>query len=243
VVTALRNKKAVYCEKPLALNLEELKEIEQQIMLPDSPLLTVGFNRRFAPMALQLFDFFQGHTEPMSVHYRVNAGFLPLTHWLHDPQQGGGRIVGEGCHFIDFLTYLIGVSPISVTAAALDDIGKYKQDNVVLIYKYRDGSIGTLTYLSNGNKNFAKENVEVFCGGKIAMLNDFRTLEMVTETKRKILRSRFKQDKGHASAWAGFINAVERGGPAPIPYEQLIGTAKASFAAVEALRTGKETAI
>lgn len=243
VVTALQNKKAVYCEKPLALNLEELKEIEQQIMLPDSPLLTVGFNRRFAPMALQLLDFFQGRTEPMSVHYRVNAGFLPLTHWLHDPLQGGGRIVGEGCHFIDFLTFLIGLSPVSVTAAALEDVGKYKQDNVVLTFKYGDGSIGTLTYLANGNKNFAKENVEVFCGGKIAVLNDFRTLEMLTETKKKTLHSRFKQDKGHASAWAGFVNAVEHGGPAPIPYEQLISTTKASFAAVEALRTGKETAI
>lgn len=243
VVTALQNKKAVYCEKPLALNLEELKEIEQQIMLPDSPLLTVGFNRRFAPLALQFRDFFHGRTEPMSVHYRVNAGFLPLTHWLHDPLQGGGRIVGEGCHFIDFLTYLIGLSPVSVTAAALEDIGKYKQDNVVLTFKYGDGSIGTLIYLANGNKNFAKENVEVFCGGKIAILNDFRSLEMVTETKKETLHSRFKQDKGHASAWAGFVNAVEHGGPAPIPYEQLISTAKASFGAVEALRTGKETAI
>jgi predicted dehydrogenase/threonine dehydrogenase-like Zn-dependent dehydrogenase len=243
VVTALKNKKAVYCEKPLALTLDELKEIEDQIKLPESNLLTVGFNRRFAPMALQLRNFFNNRTEPMSVHYRVNAGFLPLTHWLHDPLQGGGRIVGEGCHFIDFLTYLIGTAPASVVASALEDIGKYKQDNVILTFKYGDGSVGTLTYLANGNKNFAKENVEVFCSGKIAVLNDFRTLELVTETKKKTLHSRFKQDKGHASAWAGFMNAVIQGGSAPIPYEQLIGTTRASFAAVEALRTGKEIAI
>ncbi len=243
VVTALRNHKAVYCEKPLALNPEELKEIEEQVSQPDSPLLTVGFNRRFAPMAIQLREFFRDRTEPMAVHYRVNAGFLPLTHWLHDPLQGGGRIIGEGCHFIDFLTYLTGSSPVSVSSSALDDIGKYKQDNVVLTFKYGDGSLGTLTYLSNGNKNFAKEYVEVFCSGKIGILNDFRSLELVTEMKKNTSRSLLRQNKGHAAAWAGFVDAVNQGAPAPIPYGQLISTTRASFAAVESLRTGKETVI
>jgi predicted dehydrogenase len=243
VIAAMKHHKAVYCEKPLALNLDELTEIEEQVSQPDAPLLTVGFNRRFAPMAIQLREFFRDRTEPMAVHYRVNAGFLPLTHWLHDPLQGGGRIIGEGCHFIDFLTYLTGSLPVSVSSIALEDIGKYKQDNVVLTFKYGDGSIGTLTYLANGNKNFAKEYVEVFCSGKIGILNDFRSLELVTELKKHTTRSLLRQDKGHATAWACFVDAVNRGSPAPIPYEQLMSTTRASFAAVESLRTGKETVI
>lgn len=243
VVSALRNNKAVYCEKPLALTLEELKGIENELERADCPILTVGFNRRFALMAVKLHDFFSNRTEPMSIHYRVNAGYLPPTHWLHDPQQGGGRIIGEGCHFIDFLTYLTSSTPLSVTGTALDDIGKYKHDNVILTFKYSDGSVGTVTYLANGNKNYPKEQVEVFCGGKIGLLNDFRSLDLVTESKKQTFRSRLRQDKGHAAAWVEFVNAVTQGSNPPIPYAQLIHTTKASFAAVEAIHSGKEIAI
>lgn len=243
VLTALRNNKAVYCEKPLALTLEELNSIENEINRVDCPLLTVGFNRRFALMAVKLRDFFNSRTEPMSIHYRVNAGYLPPTHWLHDPQQGGGRIIGEGCHFIDFLTYLTGSTPLSVTGTALDDIGKYKHDNVILTFKYSDGSVGSVTYLANGNKNYPKEQVEVFCGGKIGLLNDFRSLDLVTETKKQTFHSRLRQDKGHAAAWVEFVNAVTQGSNPPIPYMQLISTTKASFAAVEAIHSGKEITI
>jgi len=243
VVSALRNNKAVYCEKPLALTNQELSEIESEINRSDCPLLTVGFNRRYALMAVKLRDFFNSRTEPMSIHYRVNAGYLPPTHWLHDPQQGGGRIIGEGCHFIDFLTYLTGSTPLSVTGTALEDIGKYKHDNVVLTFKYNDGSVGTVTYLANGNKNYPKEQVEVFCGGKIGLLNDFRSLDLVTESKKQTFRSRLRQDKGHAAAWVEFVNAVSHGNNPPIPYAQLISTTRASFAAVEAIHSGKEISI
>lgn len=240
VLTALQQGKSVYCEKPLALDLAQLEEVERQLQAKDCPMLTVGYNRRFAPLATQLAQFFQDRSEPMLINYRVNAGFLPLTHWLHDPDQGGGRIIGEGCHFIDFLTFLVGSNPVSVSALALPDNGKYRQDNLQMSFKYADGSLGTVTYLANGNKNFAKERVEAFSSGKIGVLDDFRSLELVTETSKRSTRSALRQDKGHAAAWNSFLERIEEGGSPPIPYDQLSGTSRASFAVLESLRTCKE---
>ena len=240
LLTALRNQKTVYCEKPLALNEEELIEIETMLRQPETPILTVGYNRRFAPMASRMAEFLRVRSEPLFIQYRVNAGFLPPTHWLHDPTQGGGRIIGEGCHFIDFLTFLVGESPLSVHAAGLPDKEKYNRDNVLITLHYPDGSIGTVIYLANGNKNYAKERVEVFTSGRIAVLSDFRTLELVTEEHKSVMRSRLRQDKGHARAWQAFLTAVKQGDAPPIPYDQLISTARATFAAVESLRSGQQ---
>lgn len=239
-LAALRNRKAVYCEKPLALSAAELAEIQDEISKPGSPLLTVGYNRRFAPMAVELSDFYKNRAEPLYVQYRVNAGVLPLTHWLHDPEQGGGRIIGEACHFIDLLTFLVGMPPLSVSTEALPDNDKYRQDNVQMTFRYPDGSVGTVIYLANGNRNFAKERVEVFSGGKIAVLDDFRSLERITESRRMAAHSRLAQDKGHANAWNSFLQAVKDGGAPPIPYDELISTSSAAFAALEALRTRSE---
>ena len=240
VLSALRHHKAVYCEKPLALNAEELSEIEAELARADAPLLSVGYNRRFAPLTLTLKNFIAQRTEPLYAHYRVNAGFLPLNHWLHDPEQGGGRIIGEACHFIDLLTFLIGAVPVSVSAAALADQAKYRQDNVQLTFRYADGSIGTVAYLANGNKNFPKERIEVFSSGKIGVLEDFRSLALVSENERKTSRSVLRQDKGHAQSWAAFLAAVKKGGTPPIPYDELLNTSRASFAALQALRTATE---
>ncbi len=185
-------------------------------------LLTVGFNRRFAPLAKKLKEFTDQKKEPLVAHYRVNAGYLPLNHWLHDPDQGGGRIIGEGCHFIDFLTFLVGEAPISVFGAALPDAGRYRQDNLVLTFTFKDGSLGTLHYLANGDKSFPKERVEVFAGGRVAVLDDFRTLELVHAGQRDVHRSRLRQDKGHRAAWEAFINAIRTGGPPPIRYQRSV---------------------
>ncbi len=243
VLSALRHKKAVYCEKPLALNQGELDEIENELTKGDIPLLAVGYNRRYAPMALTLAGFFKQRSEPLFIQYRVNAGYLPLTHWLHDPNQGGGRIIGEGCHFIDFLTFLVGSVPVSVRAIALPDNDKYRQDNVQMTFLYADGSIGTVTYLANGNRNFPKERVEAFTSGRIAVLEDFRSLELVSENSRKTHRSRLRQDKGHSGAWRTFLHVIREGAAPPIAYNELISTSRASFASLEALRTGNEITI
>ena len=172
------------------------------------------------------------------INYRVNAGFLPSSHWLHDPRQGGGRIIGEGCHFIDFVVWMAGSLPAEVCAQALPDGGKYHQDNCVINLRFANGSVATVTYLANGNKNFAKERAEVFGAGKIGVLDDFRSLELVSEGKRQMIRSRLKQDKGHQAAWQAFKTAVTSGGNAPIPYDELMAVHKACFAAVQSITTG-----
>jgi predicted dehydrogenase/threonine dehydrogenase-like Zn-dependent dehydrogenase len=235
VLAALQNGKHAFCEKPLALTSAEVDEIEAVIAQGETPLLTAGFNRRFAPMAERLKQFLVGRSEPLLASYRVNAGFLPLNHWLHDPQVGGGRIAGEGCHFIDFLTFLVGANPVEVTAVALPDGGRYREDNVLITLTYPDGSLGTLTYLANGDKSLPKERVEVFCAGRAAALDDFRSLELVHDGNRQVSHSRLRQDKGHQALWEAFLAAIHTGGPAPIPYEQLIGTSRAALAAVQSL--------
>jgi predicted dehydrogenase len=238
IVAALHAGKHVFCEKPLALNEEELDEIAAELEKPDSPLLMVGFNRRFAPMAVEMKAFFKNRQEPIAAHYRVNAGFLPPEHWLHDVEQGGGRIIGEGCHFVDFLTWLVGKPPVSVAAHGLPDMGRYLEDNLVMTFQFPDGSIGTVAYLANGDKSLPKERVEVFSGGRVAILDDYRKLTTIRNGRRKVRRSRMRQDKGHKAEWQAFVEAITRSGEPPIPYDQLLGVSRATFAAVDALRSG-----
>jgi predicted dehydrogenase len=176
-------------------------------------------------------------------HYRVNAGFIPGNHWLHDAVIGGGRIIGEACHFIDFLTYLVGQTPLTVTAHGTPDKGLYREDNLVLTFTYPDGSVGTVSYLANGDKAFPKERVEVFTGGRVAVLDDFRKLEMIRDGRRRVVRSPLRQDKGHRAEWQAFAAAILNAGDPPIPYPQLWGVMQATFAAVESLRSGERILI
>ena len=243
VLAALAAGKHVFCEKPLALNASELDEIENALQVDSHPLLMVGFNRRFAPLARKLKDFLAASQEPLIAHYRVNAGYLPLNHWTHDPQQGGGRIIGEGCHFVDFLTFLVGALPVAVRAQALPDAGRYREDNVLLTFSFPDGSLGTVSYLANGDKSFPKERVEVFSAGRVAVLDDYRQLVTVRDGRRQVYRSRLRQDKGHRLEWEAFAAAVLAGGPPPIPYRDIFGVMRAAFAAVDALRSGDKVEI
>ena len=236
VVKALKADKHVFVEKPLAINSSQLLAISKQLKSSDQSLLTVGFNRRFSPFAQNLSSFLSHRTEPLHVHYRVNAGYIPLNHWTQNPEQGGGRIVGEACHFIDFIAFLVGAAPISVSVHALPDNGKYREDNVSMTFKFFDGSIGVVDYLANGDKSFPKERVEVFCGGKIAVLDDFRNLEMIENGNRKTIKG--AQDKGWKNEMIAFAKSIREGGEPPIPYEQLIGVTQSTFAAVESIRSG-----
>jgi predicted dehydrogenase/threonine dehydrogenase-like Zn-dependent dehydrogenase len=241
VVKALQAGKHVFVEKPLAINREQLEEISEQLQKNESCLLTVGFNRRFSPFARQLSDLYKNRNEPMHVHYRVNAGAIPLNHWTQDPEIGGGRIIGEGCHFVDFITYLVGAAPVSVTAHALPNNGKYREDNVSMTFTFPDGSIGVVDYLANGDKAFPKERVEVFCGGQIAVLDDFVSLQTVKDGKKKETKS--SQNKGWVDEWKFFARAIREGSQPPIPYEQLIGVTKATFAVMKSLQTKESISI
>lgn len=243
VLAALEAGKHVFCEKPLAITIEELDSIETAVQKPGAPFLMVGFNRRFAPMSVEMKSFLQSSSEPLVMQYRVNAGFLPLNHWLHDPAVGGGRIIGEGCHFIDFLTFLVGSPPVSVRASSLPDAQRYSQDNIILTFSFINGSLGTVTYLANGNKSFPKERIEVFRGGRIAVLDDFRHLHLVADTQTAHRHSYLQQDKGHAAAWSTFINVIQSGSSAPIPYDELFGVHRATFASVRSLQVGTDIEI
>lgn len=243
ILAALDAGKHVYCEKPLAINHEQLEEIRAAFKQENKPMVMVGFNRRFAPLAVALKSFIQNRQEPLFAHYRVNANRLPEDHWLIDPEVGGGRIIGEACHFIDFLTFLVGENPVEVTTHGLPDQGIYSEDNVVMNFRFPDGSLGVVSYLANGDKAYPKEYIEVFCGGRIAALHDWRKLEMVEKGQRKVRRHPLHQDKGHSNAWKAFIDALQGGKEPPIPYEQIIGDTLASFAALESLRENKPVRI
>jgi predicted dehydrogenase len=237
VIRALRAGKHVFCEKPLATTPLQLSLIKQELLNGDvSTLLMVGFNRRFSPMARRLFDLINSHREPLVATYRINAGNIPLTHWVQDSAQGGGRIIGETCHFIDFLTFLVGTLPTQVTSYSLPDDDRYNEDNVAMTFNFPDGSIGSIFYLANGDKSFPKERIEIFSGGIAAVLEDFRSLEVVSHGKRQFVRSSLRQDKGHRAEWEAFSKAIIAGGPPPIPYDQLIGVTAATFAAVTSIR-------
>lgn len=235
VVKALKAGKHVFVEKPLAINSAQLSAISKQLKAASQSLLTVGFNRRFSPLAQNLKSTIENRHEPLHAHYRINAGYIPLNHWTQDEALGGGRIIGEACHFIDLITYLVGAPPVSVTAHALPDGGKYREDNVSMTFTFPDGSLGVVDYLANGDKSFPKERLEVFCEGIIAVLDDYVSLTTVKDGKKKV--ESMAQDKGWKAEMTAFAAAIKNGGEPPIPYEHLIGVAKSTFAAVESIRS------
>jgi predicted dehydrogenase len=239
---ALAAGKHVFCEKPLALDEGQLRMVFEAHGKTDK-LLTIGFNRRFAPLAVRLKAFLETVGEPLAIHYRVNAGYLPPTHGLQDPELGGGRLIGEACHFIDFITFLIGRPPVRVRSLSLPDQGRYRQDNLQLQLEFPDGSLGSIGYYANGDHSFPKERLEAFGGGRVAVLDDFRTLSMAADGRRRTARSWLRQDKGHLAIWRSFAASIQAGGPPPIPYDQLFGVSAAAIAAQRSLRLGEPVAV
>lgn len=240
IVKALKAGKHVFVEKPLAINSNQLSVISKQLKNSAS-FLTVGFNRRFSPLIQNLKSQIENRSEPLHAHYRVNAGFIPANHWTQDEAIGGGRIIGEACHFIDLITFLVGALPVKVSAHALPNNGKYKEDNVSMTFTFADGSIGVVDYLANGDKSMPKERLEVFCGGMVAVLDDYISLSVVKDGKKK--EERGAQDKGWRAEMAAFAESVRAGKEPPIPYEQIIAVTKSTFAAVESIRSGNPTEV
>jgi predicted dehydrogenase/threonine dehydrogenase-like Zn-dependent dehydrogenase len=238
VKSALDRGKKVFVEKPLAINREQLEMVRTAYakVLPEnqSPFLMVGFNRRFSPLTEKLIDFFTSRTEPMLVHIRCNAGFIPRDSWIQAPVNGG-RIIGELCHFLDWARAVVGCPMQTVTAAALPDAGRYHQDNLSATISFRDGSLANLLYLANGDRAVAKEYFEVFCGGSIARMDDFKTLSLSRDGKTETFKS--GRDKGHRREMELTIEAMEQGKDSPIPFAELLEITEATFAVEEAVRT------
>jgi polar amino acid transport system substrate-binding protein len=235
---ALHASKPVFVEKPLAVDREQLAQLQKvyaaQLQAGRAPFVMVGFNRRFAPFTEKMRQFFADRREPMLVHARVNAGYLPHDHWVYAQ---GGRIVGEFCHFVDWARSVIG-SPIhSVAATGLPDGTQYTSDNIAVTLKFADGSVANLLYLANGDRSIPKEFFEVFCQGAVARLHDFRTLELARNGKVQKFKS--VQDKGHRRELQLTIEAIRSGKPSPISFEELVEVTETTFLVQHALATGE----
>jgi predicted dehydrogenase/threonine dehydrogenase-like Zn-dependent dehydrogenase len=240
VLTALAARKHIFCEKPLCLTEEELLTIVQAHgALTPPPHLMVGFNRRFAPMTVQMKSFLEDIHEPLALHCRVNAGVLPADHWVHDPEVGGGRILGEACHFVDLLSFLAGSFPVEVYSRPLSNPGQYSDDNILISLRFADGSEGSIHYLANGDRSFSKERIEVFGGGAAAVLEDFRRLHLSRSGRRSSRRAYWRQDKGHRAEWQAFSNCLRGPAPEPIPFDSIVATTLATLSILKSRSSGQ----
>ena len=221
---ALERNKNVFVEKPLALNDDQLDAV-LEAAATSSGRLFVGFNRRFSPLAQQAKDHFAKRETPLSILYRVNAGHIPKEHWTQDPHEGGGRIVGEVCHFVDLMQFLTGAPPVSVFAESVS--AKSPQivdaDSVFITLRFADGSNGAIAYLSEGDKSLPKERVEIFGAGKIFVIDDFRTGKT--------------QDKGQPAMVKQICAGIVNGQPAPITLAELAATTRTTFRILDSLRS------
>jgi polar amino acid transport system substrate-binding protein len=242
VIRALMAGKHVYVEKPLAMSPEELEKIAvcyRSAITGHRSLLMVGYNRRFSP-AVQHIKKELPEGLPRAIHIRINAGAIPADHWANDPEEGGGRIIGEACHFIDLAMYLSGSPVVSVSAEKIRD-PRGLNDTLVMNLMFEDGSIAGISYFSNGNKKVPKELIEVFCGGIVFQVNDFRYLQVWGARERKI---RFRgQDKGHAAEIREFLDAIRKGRPSPISFEELHNGMLATFSVLGSLRENRKILI
>jgi predicted dehydrogenase len=234
-IAAMQAGKHVFVEKPLALNYDELVEVIR-VQQNTQQRLMVGFNRHFAPMVVATRSFLQSHTRPLVASYRVNAGAIPRDHWTQDPAVGGGRIIGEACHFVDLLQFLIGAAPVQVLTQAVQ--GEYGaiEDEVIITLTFADGSVGIVIYAAGGDKAFGKERIEIIGDGHVAVLDDYRHLELVHNGKCSRKKERLRPSKGHRQEWEALVHATKSGSPTPIPIEEIVLSHLATFAAVDSLQ-------
>jgi len=233
----LKKGKSIYVEKPLAINEIQLTEIDKLIRKNPAHFIMVGYNRRFSRPVKLLKSFFQNTDEPLIMNYRANVGSLPKEHWLHDPEQGG-RIIGEGCHFIDTMKYISDSEIRSVYARPLNisNPNITNRDNIIALFEFENGSIGSLSYFENGDPQFPKEYFEVFGGEKAGVLNDFHYLELSQKGKSK--KHKFNGEKGHREEIEKVINSLLRGEKSPISFESIFNTTMATFSIIKSIETG-----
>jgi predicted dehydrogenase/threonine dehydrogenase-like Zn-dependent dehydrogenase len=252
-IAALKAGKHVLVEKPLCLNLHELERIQavldsQLTVVGDGeppkqkeqrtkslPTLTVGFNRRFSAHARKIHELLGDQPAPLSLVATMNAGAIPLKHWLHDPDVGGGRLVGEACHFIDFTVFVTGSLVADVCATGLGGGGAPAGDTASIMLRHANGSTSVINYFANGSRDYPKERVEIFTQERVLVLDDFRCLTGFGFKRFSRLKTR--QDKGHAAQFAGFARGIREGGPPLIPWAEIANVSRATLAMGESIRT------
>ncbi len=211
---------------------------EQRITSNESPILLVGFNRRFSPHSVKMAELLAGRSQPLCMTMTINAGAVAAEHWIQDRERGGGRVIGEACHFIDLLSFLAGSPVVTVAAMMIGEGPTVRDDKIAICLTFADGSIGTVNYFANGSKRHPKEMLEVYSEGRVLKLTNFRELRGFGFAGFRRFRT-WRQDKGHRAEMAAFVAAVANGEPSPIPFEQAENVTRASFAAVESARTGQ----
>jgi predicted dehydrogenase len=236
---ALERGKGVLVEKPLSVDRAGLERVRP--LLAAGGRLVVDFNRSLSPAARAIAAHFSGRGEPLALQYRVNAGFLAADHWLRDHQEGGGRVVGECCHFVDFCSAVVGQPAISVQATTLGPGPRtLPGDNVLLVVRYADGSMANILYVASAPRRLAKERLEVLGAGRAAVVDDFRHIELLPRAGRRGVRSPVpRRDKGHRDLVQAALRFLEGGGNPPVPYDRMLETTEITLAARDALARGE----
>jgi predicted dehydrogenase/threonine dehydrogenase-like Zn-dependent dehydrogenase len=238
-IKALRAGKQVFVEKPLSLNSEELNEVIRAVGDTGNSV-TVGFNRRFSPHAQKIKALLGDKPGPMNVIATMNAGFIPPEVWVHDLQSGGGRIIGEACHYVDLITFFTGSKVVGVSMQAMGQNPAVNTDNASIHLKYENGSLGVINYFATGNKSYSKERIELYYQGKNLIIDNFRRLEGFGFGKwfgTTLLKT--KQDKGHRKQFELLVKCWRNGEEPLVPFEEIVNTTKATFAAVKSLNESK----
>lgn len=236
VSECLQAGKHVFVEKPLALNEEELQTVTTAYE-NSGVVLGIGFNRRFSAAAQKVQAVFNDANTPLLMNFRINAGLLAADHWSQIEETGGGRLIGEVCHFIDLMQFVTGAEPVKVYAEALPGLSEKQTnaDNLALNIRFSNGSVGAIVYAANGDKSLPKERLEFFAAEKVAVINDFNSVTLYQENKAKTIKT---TGKGHKQEVEAFLQAVQQGTPFAIPFNSVYKTTLATFKCIDSLATG-----
>ena len=233
VIESLNAGKHVFVEKPLALTLDEIETIKSAVE-KSGKIVTVGFNRRFSPFSIAAKELLHDNT-PIQIIATMNAGFIPDNSWVHDMESGGGRIIGEACHYIDLISFFTGSQVEKVIMNAMGNNATSNTDNASILLKYKNGSSGVINYFSNGSKSYPKEKIEIYSQQKNILIDNFRSAEFFGYSKSKMKKT---QDKGHKEQFTQWNELLKNGGKSLIPFDEIYNTSRAAILAVESLKTG-----
>ncbi len=236
VVECLKAGKHVFVEKPLALSREELRQIEEAHATAGGASINVGFNRRFSPHIRKAKEMLGGSNAAINIIATMNAGFIPADVWVQDMKVGGGRVIGEACHFVDLMVYLTGSKVVSVNMSSLGINPEENTDNAIITLKFENGSQGVINYFANGSKAYQKERIEVYSQGRTLIVDNFRKTHGYGFSGSSSLSTRI--DKGHKNQFKLLIQSIQSTGEPLIPFDEIVNTTKATFAAIESLRSG-----